>query len=236
MSQQSDYIGDELTLFQHAKNWKAYYSSFFRKYLKGRVLEVGAGIGGTTMSLCDGSQDEWLCLEPDASLTENIEKLIAEKKLPACCKAKTGFITDVPASEKYDAILYIDVIEHIEDDKAELKRAVNYLKPGGVVIIIVPAHQFLYSPFDKAIGHFRRYSLKRTREAIPAELKIIKSSYLDSVGLAASTANKLLLKQSYPTLKQVMFWDKVMVPLSRIADKLLLHSVGKSVLLIAQKP
>ncbi len=235
MSQQTDYIGDELTLFQHAKNWKAYYSSYFKKYLKGRVLEVGAGIGGTTLSLCDGTQDEWICLEPDSALTNNIEKLLTEKKLPDCCKTKTGFLSDIPVTEKFDAILYIDVIEHIEDDKSELKLASNYLKPGGVILIIVPAHQYLYSPFDKAIGHYRRYSLKRTRDAIPSELNIIKAVYLDSVGLAASTANKLFLKQSYPTLKQVKFWDKTMVPVSRITDKLLFNSIGKSVLLIAQK-
>lgn len=235
MTTKTDYIGDELTLFQNAKNWKAYYSSYFKKYLKGRVLEVGAGLGGTTLSLCDGSQEEWICLEPDASLCQNIHKLISDKKLPACCKAQTGFLSDIPADEKFDAILYIDVIEHIEDDKKELQLAAQHLKPGGALLIIVPAHQFLYSPFDKAIGHYRRYSVNRTREAIPAELKIVKSIYLDSVGLLASTANKLFLKQSYPTLKQVLFWDRTMVPVSRVFDKLLLHQLGKSVLLIAQK-
>ncbi len=235
MTTSTDYIGDELTLFQNASNWKKYYSSYFKKYLKGRVLEVGAGLGGTTLSLCDGTQQEWICLEPDATLCNSIHQLIADKKLPACCKAITGFLSDIPTSEKFDALLYIDVIEHIEDDKKELQLAGQYLKPGGVLLIIVPAHQFLYSPFDKAIGHYRRYNLKRTREAIPSDLKIVTSIYLDSVGLLASTANKLFLKQSYPTLKQVLFWDRTMVPVSKLFDKLLFHQLGKSVLLIAQK-
>lgn len=235
MSQETDYIGDELSLFQHAKNWKAYYSSYFKKYLHGRILEVGAGLGGTTLSLCDGTQKEWLCLEPDPKLSINIETLISENKLPSCCKSKTGFLSDIPVTEKFNAILYIDVIEHIEDDYAELNKASQYLEKDGVILIIVPAHQFLYSPFDKAIGHYRRYSVKRTKQAVPSDLKILKAIYLDSVGLAASMANKLFLKQSYPTLKQVLFWDRTMVPVSKLADQLLFHSVGKSVLLIAQK-
>jgi 2-polyprenyl-3-methyl-5-hydroxy-6-metoxy-1,4-benzoquinol methylase len=149
MTTNSNYIGDELTLFQNAKNWKAYYSSYFKKYLKGNVLEVGAGLGGTTLSLCDGTQDKWLCLEPDTKLCNQIHTLITENKLPACCKAQTGFLSDLPDSEKFDAILYIDVIEHIEDDKKELQLASRFLKPGGVLIIIVPAHPFLYSPLQK---------------------------------------------------------------------------------------
>jgi hypothetical protein len=63
----------------------------------------------------------------------------------------------------------------------------------------------------------------------------VKSIYLDSVGLLASSANKLLLKQSYPTLKQVLFWDRTMVPMSKLFDKITFHQLGKSVLLIAQK-
>jgi SAM-dependent methyltransferase len=229
------YIGNELALFEKAHHWKSYYRSFFSKYLKGSVLEVGAGIGGTTKSLCDGSQDEWICLEPDKELSQEIDQLISAGGLPACCKNVHGFIADIPASKKFDAILYIDVIEHIEDDYAEVARAGQYLKEGGVIIIIVPAHQFLYSPFDKAIGHFRRYSKKRLREVNPKGLTIETCRYLDSVGLMASFANKMLLKKQYPTAKQIAFWDNNMVPVSKFTDKLTGFSLGKSVLLVTKK-
>ena len=68
-----DYAGKELDLFAEAWNWKSYYSSFLRPYLEGNVLEVGAGIGGATIFLCDGSQDSWVCLEPDAKLAKRIK-------------------------------------------------------------------------------------------------------------------------------------------------------------------
>jgi hypothetical protein len=59
--------------------------------------------------------------------------------------------------------------------------------------------------------------------------------YLDSVGLLASLANKMFLKQSQPTLKQIKLWDNLMVPLSKKLDPVLGHTLGKSLLLIGKK-
>lgn len=235
MGNSDKYIGNELTLFEKAKNWKNYYGSFLQPYLSGKVLEVGAGLGGTTLSLCDGSQSEWLCLEPDSNLAQNISKLINEKKLPECCNCKVGTLKDISPEKLFNAIIYIDVIEHIEDDKAELELASSYLADNGVLMIIVPAHPCLYSPFDKAIGHLRRYSRKQLLSVIPKNLNIEKAIYLDSVGLSASLVNKVFLKQSYPTEKQILFWDRAIVKLSKLIDPLFFYNFGKSVLIIAKK-
>ena len=231
------YIGDELALFEHATHWKAYYGGRLKPFLRGRVLEVGAGIGGTTRTLCDGSQTDWLCLEPDAALAGRITELLVTHELPACCRLHVGTLEDLPAADgQFDAILYIDVIEHIEDDAAELRRAYARLAPGGALLIVVPAHQWLFSPFDKAIGHFRRYSRPMLRRVLPTGSRIRQLVYLDSVGLLASAANKLLLKQSYPTLAQIKFWDRTIVPVSRFTDRLTGFALGKSVLAVVQKP
>lgn len=88
------YIGNELQLFERANNWKSYFKTFISKYLKGDILEVGAGIGGTTKMLCDGKQHEWLCLEPDEKLSMIIEQLIKLHKLPECCISETGRLKD----------------------------------------------------------------------------------------------------------------------------------------------
>ena len=230
------YIGDELALFEHATRWKAYYGGLLRPYLRGRVLEVGAGIGGTTRTLCDGRPTDWLCLEPDAKLATQIGALLAQGALPAACRLHVGTLADLPAAEgRFDAILYIDVIEHIEDDAAELARAYARLAPGGALLIVVPAHQWLFSPFDAAIGHFRRYSRARLRQALPAGSRVRQLVYLDSLGLLASAANKLLLRQSYPTLAQIKFWDRTIVPVSRLTDRLTGFALGKSVLAVVEK-
>ncbi|WP_324676651.1 class I SAM-dependent methyltransferase [Hymenobacter sp. GOD-10R] len=230
------YIGNELSLFEKAVNWKAYYGSKLKPYLKNRVLEVGAGIGGTTLSLCDGSQKEWLCVEPDAALASDVSRLIETKKLPSCCHLHVGTLSDLPKQAPFDAIMYIDVVEHIEDDRSELALAYEHLAPNGVLIVLVPAYQWLYSPFDKAIGHYRRYTRSMLLKAMPPQSKILHAWYLDSVGLLASGANKMLLKQSDPTPKQIKFWDSLLVPVSKVTDKIFQHRFGKSVLVIAQKP
>lgn len=229
------YIGTELELFGNARNWKSYYASILRPYLRGRVLEVGAGIGETTAILCDGRQDSWLCLEPDARLSARVEKKIASGELPSCCTAQTGSIADVES--KFDAILYIDVLEHIRDDRAELKLAAGRLRTGGSLIILAPAHQWLFSPFDAAIGHFRRYTKDTLMMAAESEkeLETVRCFYIDSVGLLASMGNRYVLHKSAPNEKQIGLWDKVMIPVSRRIDMLFGYKLGKSVIAIWRK-
>lgn len=234
MSTTVTYIGNELELFQEAHNWKSYYGSLVKPLLKGRVLEVGAGIGATTLSLCDGTQDDWLCIEPDPRLEVEVRDKIESKALPGCVRSHLGTLADLPG-QAADAIIYIDVIEHIEHDAAELSLASSHLRPGGHLVILVPAHQFLFSPFDQSIGHYRRYSRTLLRSIVPADLDIIRARYLDAAGLSASLVQKLMLRQSYPTRAQIRLWDRAIVPLSRLIDPLTGYNLGKSVLLIARK-
>ena len=103
------------------------------------------------------------------------------------------------------------------------------------MVILVPAHNYLYSKFDQAIGHFRRYNKKMLLNVVPKELQKVDLRYLDSVGLSASLANKWFLKQDYPELKQVKFWDDFMVPISKITDKISFHTIGKTVVGVWKK-
>jgi hypothetical protein len=143
-----------------------------------------------------------------------------------------GTVDALAADERFDAILYIDVLEHIEDDVAELERSAARLRPGGHIIVLSPAHQGLYSEFDKAIGHFRRYSKASLLAAAPPGLRLVEAFYLDAVGMAASLANRLLLRASMPTGGQILFWDRVLVPVSRVIDPIFVRRVGKSVVAI----
>ncbi|MFD1467488.1 class I SAM-dependent methyltransferase [Hymenobacter caeli] len=230
------YLGDELVLAEHATHWKAYYGALLRPYLRGRVLEVGAGIGGTTRALCDGRPADWLCLEPDAALAAQLRARRAAGGLPPAVRLRVGTLAALPAAEGlFDAVLYVNVVEHIEDDAAELARAYARLAPGGHLLVLVPAHQWLFSRFDAAIGHFRRYSRARLRRALPTGGRVRRLVYLDSLGLLAAAASKLL-RQTYPTLAQVRLWDRGLVPVSRRLDRLLGYGVGKSVLAVVENP
>jgi ubiquinone/menaquinone biosynthesis C-methylase UbiE len=229
------YEGDELSLFQHASNWKAYFGKLIGPYLGGSVLEVGAGNGATTQALISDAQIVWTCLEPDPSLAASIGDRIRRQEIPQRCRIIASPVTSLSDSERFDSILYIDVLEHIDQDSAELDAASRHLNIGGHLIVLSPAHQYLYSPFDASIGHVRRYNKKMLSESAPKGMKLVRMKYLDSVGALASLANKIVLRQGYPTLKQILFWDRWLVPASRIVDPLVAGRVGKSILGIWQK-
>ena len=226
------YIGNELEIFQHATRWKAYYAKSLRPYIAGDVLEVGAGIGATSYFLCDGRQRSWTCLEPDAGLYQRLGEGLRVAPLASPGRAVLGTMGSLSAAEQFDTILYIDVLEHIQDDRRELAESADHLRPGGHVVVLAPAHQKLFSPFDEAIGHFRRYSRRSLLAVASRSLQLVGAYYLDSVGMTASLANRLLLRASMPTRGQIMFWDRFLVPVSRVVDPLLGYGVGKSVVAV----
>jgi SAM-dependent methyltransferase len=155
--------------------------------------------------------------------------------LPGVCESRLGTLESFDDSETFDTILYMDVLEHIEDDRGEVARAAKHLRPGGHVIALSPAHQWLSTPFDQAIGHCRRYS-KATFGALKTDdLEKVCLVYLDSIGFFASLANKLMLKSAMPKPSQIAFWDNVLVRISRVVDPVLGFSAGKSVLAVWRK-
>jgi SAM-dependent methyltransferase len=233
------YEGTELDLFVAAHRWKRYLAKHIRPWLGPRVLEVGAGIGTTTAALAVGRHDYWLCLEPDQSLAARLEARLDSRSLPEFCRVAVGSTATIgqrgageaeQAGLGFDAILYVDVLEHIEDDRAELLRAAELLRGGGRIIVLSPAHQWLYSPFDRALGHCRRYTRSTLARVAPASLRRRRLIYLDSAGLFASAANRLFLRQSMPSARQVALWNDVLIPASMVLDPLTLFGVGKSVL------
>ena len=229
------YQGEELELFRNALVWKRYFSSHIINYIAGQVLEVGAGTGETAKYLCSDKVTGWTCMEPDGTLIKKVNQKIRDSVLPEFFTARQETITSLSKDELFDTILYIDVLEHIENDRSELLKACLHLKSDGHLIILCPAHQQLFSRFDTAVGHFRRYSSRQLQSIIPDTVSLISLKYLDSVGLVASLANKLVMKNSYPTVKQIVIWDRFMVRLSKVFDILLFHRIGKSVIGIWKK-
>ena len=152
------------------------------------------------------------------------------RRLPSFCSVKIGTVEDIDERDLFDTVLYIDVLEHIEKDAREVLVAAQHLKRRGHLIILSPAHQGLYCPFDASIGHFRRYDKGSLSAAIPRELRRRKLVYVDAVGALASIGNRFILKSGTPTQSQIAFWDRAMIPLSRIVDPLLHYQVGKTII------
>ena len=205
------YTGEELPLMARAVHWKSYVADLVRPHLGPSVLEIGAGIGSNIPYLRRPPVRDWTAVEPDAAQAMQI--------LQPGVRVVVGTIASVDASERFDAILYVDVLEHIADDAGELRRAATHLAPGGRLIVLAPAHPFLFSPMDAAIGHYRRYTEAALRALTPAGCRLAVLHHVDTAGWLASLANRLVLRRARPTGGQIRVWDGVLVPLSRRLDR-----------------
>ena len=229
------YIGRELDLFAKAGNWKSYWIKSIEKYVQGDVLEVGAGVGSNSKRFVDLKITSLTCLEADPILAKQLAKTIKSLIHNADCRIKIGTTKDLTDRRRYNTILYIDVLEHIDDDLEELDRASSLLDKNGYLAVLAPAFNWLYSPFDGTIGHYRRYSRRSLRKITPDHLTEIKIRYLDAFGLFLSLGNKLLLRQTLPTSQQIRAWDQWVIRISRIIDPAIHNCFGKTILGIWQK-
>ncbi len=224
------YVGAELDVFAQAARWKDYWSTLVRPYCRGVVWEVGAGLGANTPRLINPAVTRWVCVEPDAVLAARLCGAVTPDGHHPVIEIHHGTTRDVPSDRRPDVILYIDVLEHIEQDGEELSWVADQMAGGGRLVVLSPAHGWLFSPFDVALGHFRRYNRKMLRAAVPASLREERLIYLDGAGMLASLANRLLLRQAYPTLDEILFWDRRLIPVSVALDRVFGYRLGKSLL------
>ena len=131
--------------------------SNFDCFPKGSVFEVGCGAGGV---LRDLAQQGFNCTGVDSS---EMAREVAVQMMSGIDNA--CIVSDVRElkEESFDYLLSCEVLEHIEDDCAALQEWLHYLKPGGLVIVAVPAHQKNFGPLDNWAGHVRRYDRSRLR-------------------------------------------------------------------------
>ena len=225
---QIQYDGFELEHFDNAKSFRNYQVSLIKKYLKGNFLEVGAGKGGLALQYYK-NLDKLTLIEPDKKLFRILKNKFDKKNT----KIFNKFIKDI--NDKFDTIIYFDVIEHIKNDLLEIKNASKKLKKNGHLILNVPAFQFFYSDFDKSVGHYKRYNKKDFYKlSKKCNLRLEKIHYYDSIGFMLLLISKIFsLKQT--NLKNKVFLWNMLIPISKIIDKLTFNCVGKSLLCIFVK-
>lgn len=116
------------------------------------VLEIGCGQGAFGARLA--RRASYLGMEPASA-----SWAVAAPRIEAAGgKVINGDHTAVPAGSTYDLVCAFEVLEHIEDDKAALADWVGHIRPGGQLMLSVPAWQDRFGPWDELAGHFRRYS------------------------------------------------------------------------------
>ena len=222
------YDGWELKYFDKASNFRKYQFELVKKFIKGKVAEVGPGNGAFLKYYLPFANSIDL-FEPSENFLINLNKF-KDKKL----KIINNYFKE--HKNYYDTILYLDVLEHIEDDEKEIQIAYESLREGGTLIINVPAFQHLYSKFDKDIDHFRRYS-KNTLKSLTTKISFRKSTliYYDSIGYFLSIASKLITKNYLNNFdKKIKIWDSL-IPYSKLLDLLVLNKFGKSLIMVCIK-
>ena len=138
-------------------------------------------------------------------------------------------------SKKFDVILYLHVLEHIEEDEKEIRNATEKLKPGGYLIVMAPAHQKIYGKLDKAVGHHRRYE-KEFFERKFENLSIVSLKFLDSIGYILYYLNRIVFStETFPSDFKIMIWDKIFTPLTIIIDFILGYKFGKCLVAVYKK-
>ncbi len=149
------YSGAEFEALSQADNYYGWILRMFGDRVHGRVAEVGAGRGNFSQRLLgrDGV-DELLLIEPDPQLHRELgERFAAEPRVTT----RNGYFGDHDLGGPLDAIVLVNVLEHIEDDAAIARRALAALRPGGALLLFVPAGPKLFGSLDVAFDHFRRY-------------------------------------------------------------------------------
>ena len=219
-----------LERFDKANFWILYIVFKIRKFLKDDMLEVGAGCGSFTKAYMKNFQSITLT-DADAGSYNLLKKnFINEKKITVL----SSLIKDI--NKKFNTILYFNVLEHVKEDKLEIRNALEKLNNGGHLIILVPAHQKIYSKLDKAVGHYKRYDINFFKENKFENSEIVKLHFLDFFGYSLYHLNKIFFKdETYPTELKIFIWDKIFTPLTTIADFLTGYKFGKNILCIYKK-
>jgi 2-polyprenyl-3-methyl-5-hydroxy-6-metoxy-1,4-benzoquinol methylase len=220
-----------------AKHFFDWVLEEFNPYLHGRVLEVGAGLGTITRKLIERySEISVVALEPAENVFVDLASYAALTPRVTAIK-QTLAEYYVGPEERFETILYLNVLEHIEDDARELRLASEALLPGGAVLVFAPALEPLYSELDYRAGHYRRYSLRRLRNlAIDAGLTVRSVRYFDVLGVPPYFFVYKFLGHGEISGSTLWWYDRIVVPISRLIQRAIpFPPLGKNIILVAVK-
>lgn len=222
----------EFDALAEAANYRAALLREFAPVLKGRVVEIGAGIGQFTREITTlPAVSEIVSIEPERKFCEEFRRRLPGREIIE------GTIDNLPAAFAADAIVCVNVLEHIEDDATELARFHRRLQPQrGHLCLFVPARPEIYAPIDKDFGHFRRYTRPELRQKLSAAgFAIRRLNYFNSVGYFAWWLNFCVLKKRAFDVKSVRVFDRFIFPtVNALETHLVRPPFGQSLIAIAR--
>jgi 2-polyprenyl-3-methyl-5-hydroxy-6-metoxy-1,4-benzoquinol methylase len=224
-------LSHSLDLLSDTYNYNHWIYSLCRPWLGREILEVGAGIGNLTQFLLGAKRVT--CVEPEAEYKHAL-KAIADKHQNVHYYAVP--VGDIPDEEgEYDSVLCVNVLEHIEDEKHALEAMAKRIKPGGYVVLYVPAVRWAYGVMDEKLGHFRRYNRRQLRHlAVDCGLQVQKMKYVNFVGLWGWWWCGCIRKEALIDPRKARFMD-ALVPFVSALERIISPPVGQSILAVFQK-
>ena len=233
-AQDIPYEGRDLEAMWFAKNYYQWIETLFAPYLRGRGIEVGAGTGNFTERLLSYDFDSLAAVEPSQAMHARLkEKFRAEPRVVVYNSTLPGVSSELPHT--FDVAVYINVLEHVEDDAKEMACARSILKDGGYICVFVPALSWLYSDFDRTVGHYRRYYKKELEQVLTSNgFEIVRSSYFDFAGIWPWL---VFFKIFGLTLSgnKTRLYDRYVVPVMRVVEAHVPVPIGKNLLVVARK-
>jgi SAM-dependent methyltransferase len=217
---------DTLELLESAQN----YSNFLVKRIleladeHSEVMDFGAGTGHIARRIA-GFVNHLVAVEPDSVL----QKIASSRGLEV-----SSF--EMLAAERFDVIYSLNVLEHIQNDREAIQALAQKLRTGGVVLLYLPASPFLYSAFDRRIGHFRRYTQRSAVEMFRGSgLQVETIKFHDPLGFVVAAAYRLFSRSGRVGRTSVNLFDRLVFPLSELLEVVTEQHFGKNISIVARK-
>ena len=224
-----------------ATNYRRWIMEYLKPFIGRHIVEVGAGMGAFSELIFQTQPKSLTVLEPSSNMYSHLMTVLerANKDVVQVrqCDLAGALADGSLRLQPLDTAVYINVLEHIDDDAAELETVYSALSPGGHILIFVPALPFLMSRMDREIGHFRRYTLKALQaKCSAAGFRIRHARYFDLFGIVPWWIKYRVLNATTLGARAVRLHDRWVVPVSRAIENIRRPPIGKNIILIGQKP
>jgi len=216
-----------------AHAYHAWLTDLARPYLGEHPVELGSGLGDYAQTWLDQGLPRITVTDRDPDRLERLRTRFDDD-------ARVDVLDlDVFAEPKgsYSSYVAYNVLEHIEDHVGALRAAHELLRPGGAVIMLVPAFQFASGRFDRLVGHVRRYTRAGLADAYrEAGLEVERIHYLNAPGLLAWFVGMRLLSMTPGDGPLLRMWDSLVIPLTRRIESKVKAPFGQSVFAVGRVP
>lgn len=230
--------GDKnLRLVKKQNNFCDWMYSEIKPYLRGDILEIGSGLGTYSEKITKDSKNYKIFLSDiNDDYLKKLKKIFQNQRIN-CIKLNLEKREDfLKIEQKFDSIIALNVLEHIKDDVGVLNYLYDLLRPQGRLIILVPAHKFLFNTIDTAIGHRRRYTKKEIKQKVAqTKFKIKKTFYFNAFSILGWYLNGNILKKGVLNEGVLVLFNKI-VPLLKFIEKyLFFKKIGISLIAVLEK-